>query len=92
MTFKIDEKRFQELVALEEECNCNIGAGIDYGSHIGKYIATVLQTQSQLLNPDRLITFLQGELGEQLSTEDLNAIAAEMQEQVCRRIVQQQSA
>jgi hypothetical protein len=92
MTFKIDEKRFWELVAIEEECNCDIIAGVDHGANIGKYIQTYLATPAAMVNREKLVSFLEEEIGDQLPIEDIENIASELELRVQERMVQRQSA
>jgi hypothetical protein len=84
MSFKIDSKRIWELVQIEEEVNCNIGAAVDVYLH---------QNNSNLsadsyLDRNKLVDLLQGELGEVLLIEDIDAIVNIVQEQIRMRIDQ----
>jgi hypothetical protein len=49
MTFRISEARLQQLLQIEESVNCDIGAGIDHGAHLGDYLAEA----TQHLNPPK---------------------------------------
>lgn len=78
MTFKIDRRRIQELVQIEEEINCDIGTG--------------LTNPINYINRDKLIALLQDELNGHLPAEEIEAIASDVQNQVRRRIVQRKPA
>jgi predicted amino acid racemase len=78
MTFKITDDRLQQLLQIEESVNCDIGAGIDYGPNLGAYLATA----TQYIDHDKLINLLHAEIGELLPTEDLEAIAAQVHQQI----------
>jgi hypothetical protein len=87
--FKIDESRIWELVQIEEEVNCDIGAG-DIGNPKVNDMSYV--------DSNKLIALLQDELSAVLHIEEIEAIAsltsryaAELQEQVRHRINQQKS-
>jgi hypothetical protein len=92
MTFKIDEARFWELVAIEEDCNCDIIAGVDHGANIGKYIQTYLAPPASTFNREKLVSFLEEEIGDQLPLEDIENIASELELRVQERMAQRQSA
>jgi hypothetical protein len=92
MTFKIDEGRLLELAAIEAECNCDIIAGVDYGPNIGRYIQTRLATPAEGLNHEKLVSFLEEELGERLPSNDIENLASELELRVQERIAQRQSA
>jgi hypothetical protein len=79
MTFKIDESRFLELAAIEAECDCDIIAGVDYGANIGRYIQTHLATPAEVLNREKLVSFLEEELGERLPSDDIENLASELE-------------
>jgi hypothetical protein len=92
MTFKISQQRLLEMLAIEEECNCDISAGVDYGIHIGDYIASVVNLSPPLLNGEKLMGLLKEELGNRLTQTELEALAAEVQAEVRARVEGQQSA
>ena len=39
MTFQITQSRRDELIRIEEETNCDVGAGVDHGTHLSQYLA-----------------------------------------------------
>jgi len=88
MSFKIDEQRIWELVRIEEEVNCNIGAAVDVYLHQGN---SSLTTDSYL-DRSKLVALLQEELSEVLQSQDIDAIVSVVQEQVRMRIDQKKLA
>jgi hypothetical protein len=88
MTFKISDDRFQQLLQIEESVNCDIGAGIDHGANLGAYLAKA----TQYIDQTKLIALLQSEIGELLPAEDVEAIAAKVQQQVYQHLQQRRSA
>jgi hypothetical protein len=93
MTFKIDQQRLLEMLAVEEECGCDISAGVDQGIHLGDYIASVLNAPEPLLNAEKLMTLLQEDLGDRLTLVELAELAATLQAGVRARVEEgQQSA
>ncbi len=87
MTFQISNDRLQELLKIEESVNCDIGAGIDHGANLGAYLSDAMQ----YVDRSKLMALLQAELGELLPTDDLEAIAQQVQQQV-HQYVQRRSA
>jgi hypothetical protein len=92
MTFKISQQRLLEMLAIEEECNCDISAGVDYGIHLGDYIASVVNVSPPLLNGEKLMSLLKEELGNRLTQMELEELAAAVQAGVRARVEGQQSA
>jgi hypothetical protein len=92
MTFKISQQRLLEMLAIEEECNCDISAGVDYGIHLGDYIASVVNDSPPLLNGEKLMGLLREDLGNRLTQSELEKLAAEVQADVRARVERQQSA
>jgi hypothetical protein len=88
MTFKMSDERLQQLLQIEESVNCDIGAGIDQGANLGAYLAAA----TQYVDHTKLVALLQSEIGGLLPAEDLEAIAAEVQQQVYQHLQQRRSA
>ena len=88
MTFKMSDDRLQELLKIEESVNCDIGAGIEQGEHLSVYLAEAMQ----YIDQRKLVALLQSEIGELLPAEDLEAIAAQVQQQIHQHVVQRHSA
>ena len=88
MSFKIDKQRIWELVRIEEEVNCNIGAAVDVYLHQSN---SSLTTDSYL-DRSKLVALLQEELSEVLQSQDIDAIVSVVQEQVRMRIDQKKLA
>lgn len=87
MAFQISNDRLQALLAIEESVNCDIGAGIDHGANLGTYLSDAMQ----YVDRSKLIALLQSELGELLPTDDLEAIAHHVQQEI-HQCVQRRSA
>jgi hypothetical protein len=92
MTFKIDQQQLLEMLAVEEECDCDISAGVDREGLLGDYIARVLNSTEPLLNAEKLMGLLQEDLGDRLTTTELAELAAALQAGVRARVEGQQSA
>jgi hypothetical protein len=92
MDLMLDDQWLQNAAEVEDELDCDIAAGIGRSPRLGEALRSHLESQSNLLNRDKLVTFLQEELGERLSGEDLEIIAAELQLRVQERLQQRRSA
>lgn len=82
--FEFDEEWLRQAVRLEDEADCDIEAGFNWGSDISNYIAN----RKSLINHNRLMSILQEELGNLLDQEDLEAIANSFQDQVRDRVIE----
>jgi hypothetical protein len=84
MKFKISEARLEELSQIEAECNCEIGAVFDVGGNADRFHASYLP--SAPIDETKLLGFLQGELSDRLSPEQIVALANDLQIQVQQQI------
>lgn len=87
MTFKLDRRRIEELVQLEEELNCDIGAGTKLNASPGQQSTSFCN----YIDNDRLTTLLQDELHGILSEKEIEALTYDLQDQIRRRITERQS-
>lgn len=65
MTFRLNDSKIEELLQIEEEVNCDIGAGADNGPHLGEFLADAVN----YINNRKLMALLQDELSSVLSSE-----------------------
>lgn len=84
MTFQISQRRRKELLQIEEETNCDIGAGIEHGSYLGHY----LTSRMDCIDRSKLFSFLHAELNGLLPFEEIEALADDVEAQVRQRIEQ----
>lgn len=75
MTFKIDPEHLRELAKIEEESNCDIEAGFDWGRSAGDYLAST----KSYLDRQKLLAILRESLNDVLEPEDIEAIATDLQ-------------
>ena len=83
MALTLDDEWLEETVRLEEEAGCSASAGFDWGASGGAYLAS---TQASI-SPEKLMRFLEDELGQQLSQAELESIAADVQRSVRQQLV-----
>jgi hypothetical protein len=77
MEFKISEARRKELAQIEAESGCDFGAGFDLGGNVDQFYASYLHPTP--INDDKLVAFLQSELGDRLSPEQIVSLANDVQ-------------
>ncbi|KYC36549.1 hypothetical protein WA1_43460 [Scytonema hofmannii PCC 7110] len=83
MEFKLSAARLKELAQIEEEANCDIGVGFDWGQKLGDYLLST----HYLIDQAKLITMLHEGLGNVLSTQELEELAIRFQEDLRNRVV-----
>ena len=71
MPFTVSKEELLEWAKIEEECNCTIGAGPDYGQNAGIYLAF----GKNYVDREKLIALLAERLGAFLPDEEIEKIA-----------------
>jgi hypothetical protein len=87
-----DDQWLRQAVEIEDELECDVAAGLGYSPELGEVLRNHLASQADVLNHDKLVSFLQMELGEKLSGEELEVIVSELQMRVRERLQRRQSA
>lgn len=82
MTFRISQRRREELLQIEEETSCDIGAGIDHGPYLGQYLAS----RMSYIDRSKLVSFLNSELNDLLPSEEIEVLADIVEAQVKQQI------
>jgi hypothetical protein len=82
MEFKITEAEAREMARFEEEVGCDISAGPDWGSNLGKVLEFVLN------QPDhgKFVDLLTEQCGTLLSPEEIEEVAVSFQAQLQQRL------
>lgn len=88
MAFQLSEARLKELAQIEEEANCDIGAGFDWGQTLDHYLATA----SSCIDAEKLRALLKERLAHVLSQEELEEVARSFQDQLQSRIMKKLQA
>jgi hypothetical protein len=73
--FEIDEEELLRMNQIEEECGCDVIAGIDHGVNLGNYLRQTMNSISY----DQLKEILNSKTGKVLLTEDVDEIVSEIQ-------------
>lgn len=84
---KFDEKWLREAVAIEDEADCDIHAGLELGQNLGEYVTNA----KSYINRQKLISVLKDGFDEILSPTDIEQIADELQREAqekARKIIQ----
>jgi hypothetical protein len=75
MNANSNESWLEWAVQIEEEASCDIQAGLRLGKHFKEYVGLT----QRYINHEKLISVLREELGEILSSEDIEQIAIDTQ-------------
>jgi|GEM_PF-1661085 len=84
---KFDEKWLREAVAIEDEANCDIHAGLELGQNLGKYVTNTKNS----INRQKLLSVLEEGFDGILSLNEIEEMADELQKQAqekARKIIQ----
>jgi hypothetical protein len=82
MEFKITAEEALEMAKFEAEANCDISAGSDWGTHLDQVMAVALNQ----INPAKLVEVLSQQLGNILSSEEIEDLAANFQMQALAKV------
>lgn len=81
---RFDEEWLREAARIEEEANCDISAGFDWGASLADYISS----SKSFIDREKLISVLQEGLGSLFDQEDIEAIANSVEIQVRGRAIE----
>ena len=73
--FDLDDEELLRMNQIEEECGCDVIAGIDHGVNLGNYLRQTMNSISY----DQLKEILNSKTGKVLLTEDVDEIVSEIQ-------------
>jgi hypothetical protein len=76
--FDIDDEELLRMNQIEEECGCDVIAGVDHGVNLGSYLRQTMNSISY----DQLREILNSKTGKVLSSEDVDEIVSEIQSQM----------
>ncbi len=76
--FDIDDEELRRMNQIEEECGCDVIAGVDHGVNLGNYFCQTMNSISY----DQLKEILNSKTGKVLSPEDVDEIVSEIQSQM----------
>ncbi len=77
--FDIDDEELLRMNQIEEDCGCDVIAGVDHGVNLGNYIFEKINSISY----DELKEILtNSKVGNVLSSEDIDEVTAKLQERI----------
>ncbi len=82
MEFKITEAEAREMAKLEEESDCDISAGPDWGIRLDKVMALALHPG----DCNKFIDLLSEQFGSVMSSDEIEEVAASFQMQIQERL------
>jgi predicted DNA-binding protein (UPF0278 family) len=86
--FDFDDKWLEEAILLEEELDCDISAGFDWGVNTASYIAGL----KGHLDQAKLTEILQEQLGNLLEQDEIEKIVQDIQNRVNEKLQFAESA
>jgi len=84
MEFKITAEEALEMAKFEEEANCDISAGSEWGIHLDK----VMELALSQVNPAPLVEVLSQQLGNILSPDEIEDLVANFQAQAQAKVTE----
>jgi hypothetical protein len=84
MSFKFNEEWLKNAVQIEDEVDCDIQAGLDFGRNSDTYISTV----NNYINHERLMIVLKKSLGTIFQNDELELLASELQCHTREQVIQ----
>ena len=76
--FDIDDEELLIMNQIEEECGCDVIAGVDHGVNLGNFLRQTMNSISY----DQLKEILNSKTGKVLSSEDVDEIVSKIQSQM----------
>lgn len=77
--FDIDDEELLRMNQIEEECGCDVIAGIDHGVNLGNYLFQKINTISYNELKEILTA---SKVGNILSSEEIDEVTAKIQEKI----------
>jgi hypothetical protein len=84
MSFKFDEEWLLNAVQIEDEADCDIQAGLDFGQNSDSYISNA----KGYINYEKLMIILQESLGTIFQVDELELLASDLQDRTRERVIQ----
>jgi hypothetical protein len=91
MRIKFDDNWLRWASQIEDESDCDITAGLDYGQNLGKYLETVMSDR-KFVSRERFVQVLQDQVGSALSQEEIENLAQDFQLRVVEAITNKSKA
>jgi hypothetical protein len=88
MSFKFDEEWLKNAVQIEDEADCDIQAGLDFGQNSDTYISNA----KDYINYEKLMLILQESLGTIFQDDELELLASDLQDRTRERVIQKLQA
>jgi hypothetical protein len=84
MSFEFDEKWLKNAVQIEDEANCDVQAGLDFGQNADTYISEA----KSYINYQKLMAILAESLGTIFQTDELEMLASDLQGVTREHVIQ----
>lgn len=87
MNLEIDDTELLRLAQIEDDADCDISAGFDFGKNLGNYLSQTLNSVSY----ERLKEMLQNRVGNALSTEEIDEITSGIEQELLKSCLVQET-
>jgi hypothetical protein len=77
--FDIDDEELFRLAKIEEECGCEVIAGIDHGRNLGNYL---LQTLNSISYDELKEILAESKVGNILSSEEIDEVVSSIEQRI----------
>jgi hypothetical protein len=84
MNFEFDEKWLENAVQIEDESNCDIQAGLEFGQDAHTYISEA----KSYIDYEKLMVILKEGLGAIFQNDELESLASDLQSCTRERVLQ----
>ena len=84
MNFKFDEEWLKNAVQIEDEADCDIQAGLDFGRNSDNYISKA----KSYIDYEKLMIILKESLGTIFQNDELELLASDLQDRTRERVIQ----
>ena len=84
MNFKFDEEWLKNAVQIEDEADCDIQAGLDFGRNSDNNISKA----KSYIDYEKLMIILKESLGTIFQNDELELLASDLQDRTRERVIQ----
>jgi hypothetical protein len=86
-----DQNWFRWAAKIEDESDCDISAGLDYGQNLSKYLEMVMSDQKSI-SRESFVQVLHDQFGSALSQKEIEKLAQDFQLRVIEAITNKSKA
>jgi hypothetical protein len=84
MNFRFNEEWLESAIQIEDEANCDIQAGLEFGQNSAQYISDA----KSYIDYEKLMVILKESLGTLFQHDELESLASDLQNCTRERVIQ----